>query len=222
MYIGYTRSNVIMKVGSKHQSAEMRRQQILSAADLVLINVGIDDFTIDQVAERANIAKGTVYKYFKSKDEILAEVSVKGLSLLLEAFKRQTAEHTHGVEKMKAICLASYHYYQTYPTYYELLSYIERPEFQIDIQEYVKISHAIQGFCQDIFEEGQRKGEINPDLNSYLATRVIWASNFGVIQFVKTKQKLIENMPDISIDDMIDTYIQMTAGAIDSFTSEIK
>ncbi len=49
----------------------MRRQQILSAADLVLIDAGIEDFTIDQVAERANIAKGTIYKYFKSKDEIL-------------------------------------------------------------------------------------------------------------------------------------------------------
>jgi AcrR family transcriptional regulator len=203
-----------MKTGSKHQSAEMRRQQIVSAADLVLIEVGVDDFTIDQVADRANIAKGTVYKYFKSKDEILAAVSVKGLSLLLESFERQAAQHTHGVEKMKAICLASYHYYQTYPTYYELLSYIERPEFKIDVKEYVRISHAIQGFCQRVLEEGQHRGEINPSINPYLATRVMWASNFGVIQFAKTKKKLIENTPDISIDAMINTYIEMTGNAL--------
>lgn len=203
-----------MKTGSKHQSAEMRRQQIISAADLVLLEVGVDDFTIDQVAERAHIAKGTVYKYFTSKDEILAEVSIKGLSLLLEAFKHQTEKHTNGVDRMKAVCLASYLYYQMYPAYYELLSYIERPEFNIDVRAYVKISHTIQAFCQNIIEEGQAQGEINPNLNPYLVTRVIWASNFGVIQFAKTKKKLIEDMPDISIDDMIDTYIQMTGQAI--------
>lgn len=203
-----------MKTGSKHQSAEMRRQQILAAANLVLIEVGIEAFTIDQVAERANIAKGTVYKYFKSRDEILAEISVKAVSLLMESFKSRSANHTHSVEKLKAICWASYRYYQTHATYSELLAHIERPDFNIDIHEYVKISQSIQDFCEDIIVEGQQKGEINPSLNPQLLVRVVWATSTGVIQFVKTKQKLIQNIHETPMDEVINISVQMIANGI--------
>lgn len=192
----------------------MRRQQILSAADLVLIDVGIEDFTIDQVAERANIAKGTVYKYFKSKDEILAEISIKAVGLLLQTFQQATANHTHSVEKLKAICWAAYDYYQTYSTYHDLLAHIERPDFNIDFQGYTKISQSIQEFCEDIIIEGQQKGEIKPSLNPELLVRVIWASNIGVIQFVQTKQKLIQNIHETSIDEMINISVRMMAEGI--------
>ncbi|MEM9676401.1 MAG: TetR/AcrR family transcriptional regulator [Bacteroidota bacterium] len=203
-----------MKVGSKHQSAEMRRQQILSAADLVLIDVGIEDFTIDQVAVKANIAKGTVYKYFKSKDEILAELSTKAISLLLQTFQQATAQHSHSVEKLKAICWAAYRYYQTHDTYHELLAYIERPEFDINVQGYIKISQSIQDFCESIVIEGQKKGEINPTLNPQLLVRVIWATNIGVIQFVQTKQKLIQNIHETPMDEVINISVQMMASGI--------
>jgi AcrR family transcriptional regulator len=48
---------------------------------MVLQEVGVNNFTIDQVVDYLGIAKGTVYKYFKSKDDVLAEVSVKALNL---------------------------------------------------------------------------------------------------------------------------------------------
>lgn len=203
-----------MKVGSKHQSAEMRRQQILSAADLVLIDMGIDDFTIDQVASKANISKGTVYKYFKSKDEILAEISTKAVSLLLQTFQQATANHTHSVEKLKAIYWAAYRYYQTHLSYHELLAHIERPEFNIKVHEYAKISQSIQDFCEEIIIEGQNKGEINPSLNPQLLVRVIWATNVGVIQFVQTKKKLIQNIHEMPMDEVINISVQMMANGI--------
>jgi len=205
-----------MKIGSKHQTAEMRRQQILSAADLVLIEVGIEDFTVDRVAEKAGIAKGTIYKYFKNRDELLSVISIKAASLLLERFKQKSAEHPGSVEKLKVICWASYHYYRTYPIYYELLAYIERPEFTIDIQDYIKISHAIQDFCEGIVIRGQQEGEINPQLNPQLVTRIMWASNIGVIQFIKTKQKLIENVHDTPMEEVMNISIQILTNGIAS------
>ena len=192
----------------------MRRQQILSAADLVLIDVGVEDFTIDQVAERANIAKGTVYKYFKSKDEILAEISTKAIGLLLQIFQQATASHTHSVEKLKAICWAAYRYYQTHLAYHELLAYIERPDFNIDFQGYTKISQSIQEFCENIITEGQQKGAIKPSPNPESLVRVIWATNIVVIQFVQTKQKLIQNIHDTPIDEMVNISVPIMADGI--------
>ena len=60
--------------GRKRETPELRKQQIIAAADLVLLEVGIERFTVDQVIEKAGIAKGTVYNYYKNKDEMLAEL----------------------------------------------------------------------------------------------------------------------------------------------------
>ena len=56
----------------KRATPEIRKNQIIAAADLVLLEAGIDAFTIDQVIAKAGIAKGTVYNYYKNKDQILA------------------------------------------------------------------------------------------------------------------------------------------------------
>jgi AcrR family transcriptional regulator len=47
-----------------------RRDQIIDAAIEVFGSKGLDTATVDQIAEAAGISKGTIYLYFKSKDEI--------------------------------------------------------------------------------------------------------------------------------------------------------
>jgi len=50
----------------------VRREQILDAAELVLVERGLAAATMADVAEAASVAKGTVYLYFESKAELLA------------------------------------------------------------------------------------------------------------------------------------------------------
>ncbi len=45
--------------------------------------------TMDDIASRAEVSKGTIYLYFKSKEEILAHLLLEGLDLLLQ--KMETA-----------------------------------------------------------------------------------------------------------------------------------
>ncbi len=200
--------------GSKHQPEGTRRQQILLAADLVLIEAGVEGFTVDQVVDRAKIAKGTVYKYFKSKDQIFAELSIKAASLLLEKFKEGAAPHTHSLDKIKAVCRKSFEFNQEYPAYYTLISHIERPEFEIDIQGYIKMSSSIVDFMVGIVEYGQRRGEIRPELNPEVVDYIMWACCIGVIQFIETKQRLIKKIHDIDIEEFIHTFSEMMASAL--------
>lgn len=51
--------------------ADARRNQILDAATTVFAEKGFHDATIRQVAKKAGIADGTIYLYFKNKDDLL-------------------------------------------------------------------------------------------------------------------------------------------------------
>jgi TetR/AcrR family transcriptional regulator, transcriptional repressor for nem operon len=56
----------------RRQPPDVRREQILDAAERVLVGRGLAATTMAEVAEAASVAKGTVYLYFASKAELLA------------------------------------------------------------------------------------------------------------------------------------------------------
>jgi AcrR family transcriptional regulator len=59
---------------------ELRRSEILSAATKIFGNKGFDATLVDEIAKAAGLAKGTLYLYFKSKDEIYQAVVRQALA----------------------------------------------------------------------------------------------------------------------------------------------
>ncbi len=59
--------------------ADFRRAQILDAARLSFAAHGLRGATVDHIAKRARVAKGTVYLYYRSKEHILSDVLAEGI-----------------------------------------------------------------------------------------------------------------------------------------------
>jgi AcrR family transcriptional regulator len=72
-YQGRTKDEVV---------SEFRRGQILDAAHAVFAGKGFREATVCDIAEAAGVAKGTVYLYFKSKDEMYWAALERGLDQL--------------------------------------------------------------------------------------------------------------------------------------------
>jgi AcrR family transcriptional regulator len=62
----------------RRPQVEARRQAILDAALTVFAAQGYEAARLDDVAARAGVAKGTLYLYFKDKEEALFEELVRG------------------------------------------------------------------------------------------------------------------------------------------------
>jgi AcrR family transcriptional regulator len=62
---------------TRRQPPEARRQQILGAATSLLLANGLAGTSVDAVARRAGIAKGTIYLYFPSRHDLLAAVRAR-------------------------------------------------------------------------------------------------------------------------------------------------
>lgn len=72
----------------KEREQEAKKQLILNAAYLLFKEKGFDSATVDEIAFRAEIGKGTVYSYFKSKDEIYMTIINSELDTLIEKLKK--------------------------------------------------------------------------------------------------------------------------------------
>ena len=76
----------------KTARGEATRRAILSAAEQVIGERGFNDASITDITREAGVAQGTFYIYFKSKDEVFAELVVDMGRLLREALNAATAE----------------------------------------------------------------------------------------------------------------------------------
>ena len=71
---------------------ERRRQQIIAASKRVFVSKGVSKATIKDIAEEAELSPGTLYIYFKNKDELYSSLSIrmlKHLSLRLQRVKER-------------------------------------------------------------------------------------------------------------------------------------
>jgi AcrR family transcriptional regulator len=79
-----------------------RRDQILTAAHAVFASRGFKEATVGDIADAAGIAKGTLYLYFKSKDEIYWAALNRGLDGLHALTTASLERVDHPREKLRA------------------------------------------------------------------------------------------------------------------------
>jgi TetR/AcrR family fatty acid metabolism transcriptional regulator len=66
-----------MQLSRKEREYQTHRKEILSAAEGVFAEKGFFSSTMSEIAERAEFGTGTLYKYFKSKDDLYLPSSMK-------------------------------------------------------------------------------------------------------------------------------------------------
>ncbi|MET9952655.1 TetR/AcrR family transcriptional regulator [Streptomyces sp. NPDC006339] len=109
-------------------SSSTRRQatraKLYEAAVTLIAEQGFSATTVDEIAERAGVAKGTVYYNFKSKTELFEELLRHGVALLTASL-RAAAEETAGrggtrVEALDAMIRAGLVFIDRYPAFTQL------------------------------------------------------------------------------------------------------
>ncbi|BBO73111.1 hypothetical protein DSCW_05280 [Desulfosarcina widdelii] len=83
----------------RRRDKDRRRQQILIAARRVFIEKGYGCTTMESIAREAELSSGTLYLYFKSKEELYASLSVRILQYLLIRMEHITEEGNKSAEK---------------------------------------------------------------------------------------------------------------------------
>jgi AcrR family transcriptional regulator len=142
---------------------ERRRQQISerikkTALELFKAN-GVEQISMDGIAEKADVSKVTIYKYFQSKDELLRQV----VNLYIDEILAETEEMLAGdgdiVEKLKILMLALANAPQ--PADSETLSILLDPGDPTQ----PGLKSRIRDLMYRIYEQGKQEGYIEESLS---------------------------------------------------------
>jgi len=107
----------------------LRRQQILDAAAPVFARHGYGNTDVQFVADALQVGKGTIYRYFATKEELFLAAVDRGMNRLTERFEAEVHSLDDPMQRMEKAIRVYLGFFQEHPEYVELLIQ-ERAEFR--------------------------------------------------------------------------------------------
>lgn len=177
---------------------EVRRQAILDAAESLMTESGVFSLNIDAVAARTQLAKGTIYLYFKNKEEILAALTVKARQLLLDEYNRMIADSPDPLSAIKGIVLTNYAFYRKNALHYDLVSLYEANNTLTETDELHRTTHDIWAVVIRLIDAAKAAGQLRADLDTLTVSMCLWGMTTGILQLIKVRNA------HIAADDRLD------------------
>lgn len=83
--------------------SRLKRERIIATAIEQFDKHGLNNTTLDAVAEKMNVTKAFIYSHFKSKNELLGEICARGIRSSLEVLDRVVATEATLVDKVETM-----------------------------------------------------------------------------------------------------------------------
>jgi len=157
-----------------------KRNMIIEAAVHVFAEKGFFNANVHDVAQRAGIADGTIYVYFKSKDDLLISLFEQKMDGILDRFSKKLRTLSDPLDKLRTFI----------STYYQMIKEDKHlaEVFQVELRQSSKFlkDYHNQKFLDfldmiaSILQQGQQENFFRPELNIDIAKIMI----FGAIDEV--------------------------------------
>ena len=102
-----------------------RGQHILESAAKLFARRHYHEVRMDDVAQAASVAKGTIYRYFQDKEDLYLGLILTGLERLYTEVESGIAGSSHPEEKMLVYVRSTVNFFTRYPYFFELVQRIE-------------------------------------------------------------------------------------------------
>ncbi|MGB2571289.1 TetR/AcrR family transcriptional regulator [Micromonospora citrea] len=179
---------------------EDTRQRLFVAAVELIAEQGFSATTVDDIAARAGVAKGTVYYNFESKTVLFEELLRHGIGLLTADFRAAVAGLPPR-EALAALVRAELEYIQRYRAFAQLLL----SEMWRTNREWQQTLRLLRGEAIEVIAQTVRAGVDSGDLPADLDVRTASSALFGVGLVVAVDWLVFQ--PDRPISDVQESLL---------------
>jgi len=184
----------------KQRERERRRQQIIVAAKRVFSEKGYSKSTMEDIAREAELSPGTLYLYFKNKDELYASLSLRILQYLnirLEDVKKE--KDIEPRQKITAIKEALFDVYQFDPMILINMFHLQSSETLKNLsspllENITELSRNSLTILAEIFNDDTGQ-DIFANHHPTAIADIVWSLFTGVVLWEESK-RMIDNEKD--------------------------
>jgi TetR/AcrR family transcriptional regulator, fatty acid metabolism regulator protein len=171
----------------------IKRESIIQAAIEVFGRKGFQAATITEIAQSAGVAEGSIYQYFKNKEDLFFSIPIEKT----KEFCTQLDLHLMGISgalnKIRKFVWYFLYFFQTNPEYGRTLMLemrVSKSFVTTDTYDFLKKS---VGHVLKIIAEGQEEGVIRKDTDIYILRHMV----LGTLEHIVSRWLLKEGKYDL-------------------------
>lgn len=191
-----------------------RRNAIIEAAERIFFKIGIENTSMEQVAQEAELSKGTLYLYFKSKEDLYRAIIIKGFIILKRHLKESINNTETGFQNVKNISQAYIKFSDSYAGYFDAILHYQNDLFTTKDREPEQVKslesgNAVIGVLINAIEKGIEDKSIDAGIRPIETAFVLWSQLTGLLQVIQRKMKIIAYHYKIKQIDLFENYFDL-------------
>jgi len=179
-----------------------RRYQIMDAAERVFLQTGVEHATMDHIARAANVSKGSLYLYFKDRDDLYLSIAQRAIDDLIEREEEVQAQmaSASGYEWLEAGFRCYVRYALEYQNRFRVAMSWLFAEEPLDDQStaykryQLGVGRAFQ-FGIEALELGKLDGSVRSDLEGPQTVFSMWGGLMGLLLMLSNVTEARRRIP---------------------------
>jgi AcrR family transcriptional regulator len=185
----------VSKAERKERERELRRNEIVDAAEKLFFSRGYENVTMDDLAKELEMSRAALYLSFKNKEDIYAAIAIRASKIVSRMFGEINQGERTGIEKIRFVSSTYYEFYKQYTGYY--LAYYHTGMFDIngspDLEELKGIRINSFRVVVEAVKEGMKDGTIREDIDPEAATLVMLSMSNNALNLSPVTRMYMEN-----------------------------
>jgi len=199
----------------RKREKEERRNAILQAAAAVFFSKGFAVATMEEIAAEAELSKGTLYLYFKNKDDLFLALSAQVVETIARKFEELARSGATGLEAIRAMLVAYAAHIEANPDHFRTLVVWMASGYPVDTETPAFGRHRQQvsrliGALVAALERGRGDGSVRAELEPAVTAPQVWGGMFGLMQLQVNREELLRRFPQpVQPTGLVPGYIDL-------------
>jgi len=165
-----------------------KRERIIQAATIIFARQGFYNSTVADVAKEASVADGTIYLYFKNKDDLLISIFERSMDMFIQAAEEEINKEKSAENQLKRFIDLHLRLVHKHQELAQVIQ-IELRQSSKFIKEYANEKFfSYLNIVEKIIQRGKEQKIFNVDINAGILKRAI----FGAIDEIALEWVLMK------------------------------
>jgi AcrR family transcriptional regulator len=181
----------------REREKDVRREEIISAAETVFFKKGLAEATMDEIAEAAELSKGTLYLYYKSKEDLYIAVSLRGADILHDLFEKAIATGEPSIKRIANLGEAYFEYFDKHRKYFRMQYFQDSPQVHSQVspgilQVCAENDRRIWDLVMDPIKAALEEGLLHRELSPMEIAVMLWSNSNGLMRLIDRQDEYMK------------------------------
>jgi AcrR family transcriptional regulator len=195
----------------KEREKQKRRKDIIDAAERIFFKKGLENASMDEVAAEAELSKGTLYLYFKSRDDLRFALFMRGMDGLMKMMNEELSGENDGYHNLIRLAGSFIRFSRDYPDYFNLFMHFESrrmKDLNIDHDRLIAYlrEQSPLALVSEYVKRGIEDGSLRDDISPEMFSATLWSQMLGVLMILNKKTDLYEIF-NLEADEILRTHL---------------